>query len=415
MWAAMSHDLVLQPPVRALIGHLQEAAQHLARIQPAVIDDPQHPMWRLLNQLADTAAGYARPDDAELQAFLTHIGPQVARVARQRPPQASDFSDTLQHAEDYLQQQGQQQLTQAQPQVSALRTDDRRQALRPLLSQQIEQQMAMQLGELLRPSSPDRDRTGPDGQHLPKRPRLPKAIPRFLQGAWVDVLTHVMSADTPDADSRLQGLLGTTEALLASLKPPASTAEQQALRTQLPMLVQQVQEAMAEAGLSEAAQTAALDALMVVHTQYLRLPPRAPLPPSSFPVDEDEPNEPAMRERPWGVNTDIGQLPTVPMALMGEGQGHAVSRTPQWLDALQAGAWLKQHVQGQWCTTRVLWVSEHRAYVVVKDRQSGQLHSLTRGALSRLHEAGLVTGLQERSLVQRTVDSLLQDLDAPRH
>lgn len=418
MWAAMSRDRGLQPPVRALIGHLQEAAQHLARLQPAVIDDPQHPMWRLLNQLADTAAGYARADDAELQAFLAHIGPQVARVASQRPPHARDFSDTLQHAEDFLQQQGQQQLTEAQPQVSALRTDDRRQALRPLLSQQLEQQMAMQLGELLRPSSPSRARTGPDGQPLPKRPRLPKAIPRFLQGAWVDVLTHVMSADTPDADTRLQGLLATTEALLASLKPPASAAEQQALRVQLPALVQQVQEAMADAGLSEAVQTAALDALMVVHTQYLRLPPRAPLPTTSFPPDEDEAgeaNEPAMRERPWGVNTDIGHLPTVPMALMGEGRGHVAPGTPQWLDALQPGAWLKQHVQGQWCTTRVLWVSEHRAYVVVKDRQSGQLHSLTRGALSRLHEAGLVTGLQERSLVQRTVDSLLQDIDAPRH
>jgi hypothetical protein len=418
MWAAMSRDLVLQPPVRAVIGHLQEASQHLARIQPAVIDDPQHPMWRLLNQLAETAAGYARPDDAELQAFLAHIGPQVARVARQRPPQARDFSDTLQHAEAFLQQQGQQALTQAQPQVSALRTDDRRQALRPLLRQQIEQQMAMQLGELLRPSSTDRARTDPDGQPLPKRPRLPKAIPRFLQGAWVDVLTHVMSADKPDADSRLQSLLVTTETLLASLKPPTTVAEQQALRAQLPPLVAQVQDAMAEAGLPEAEQTAALDALMVVHTQYLRLPPRAPLPPSSFPVEDDEPhdaNQPAMRERPWGVNTDIGQLPTVPMTLMGEGHGQAGTSTPQWLDTLQPGAWLKQHAQGQWATTRVLWVSEHRAYVVVKDRQSGQLHSLTRGALSRLHEAGLVTGLQERSLMQRTVDSLLQDIDAPRH
>jgi ElaB/YqjD/DUF883 family membrane-anchored ribosome-binding protein len=411
MWATMSRDLALQPPVRAMIGHLQEAAQHLARQQPAVIDDPRHPMWRLLNQLADTAAGYAHADDAELQAFLTHIGPQVARVARQRPPRSSDFSDTLQHAEEFLQQQGRQQLTEAQPQVSALRTDDRRQALRPLLSQQIEQQMAQQLGDLLRPSSPDRVRTGPDAQPSPKRPRLPKAIPRFLQGAWVDVLTHVMSTDAPDADSRLQSLLATTETLLASLKPPASTDEQQALRSGLPALVQQVQEAMAGAGLSEAQQTAALDALMVVHTQYLRLPPRAPLPASSFPVDEDtDPDEPAMRERPWGVNTDIGHLPTVPMALMGDGRGPSVAGTPQWLDALQPGAWLKQHVQGQWCTTRVLWVSEHRAYVVVKDRQSGQLHSLTRGALSRLHEAGLVTGLQERSLVQRTVDSLLQDI-----
>jgi len=116
------------------------------------------------------------------------------------------------------------------------------------------------------------------------------------------------------------------------------------------------------------------------------------------------------------VDTDIGQLPTVPMALMADGHTPDLPRdTPQWLDGLLAGAWLKLHLQGHWCTTRLLWVSEHRSHVVVKDRQSGQLHSLTRGALGRLHDAGLATGLQERSLVQRTVDSLLQDMDTRRH
>jgi hypothetical protein len=416
MWAAMAQDGALQAPVRAMIGHLQEAAQHLARVNPSVIDDPQHPMWKLLNQLADTAAGYARPDDAELQAFLTHMGPRVARVAGQRPPQTSDFSDTLQQAEDYLHAHGEQQLASAQPQVQALRTDDRRQALRPLLSQQIEQQMTQQLGALLQPSRAGGARTGPDGQPVPKRPRLPKAIPRFLQGPWVDVLTQAMSQDEPGADSRLQSLLATTEALLASLKPPGNASEQQALREHLPELVRQVQQAMAGTEMPEAERGAALDALMKVHTQYLRLPPRAPLPASTFPVDEEDAASPAMRERPFGVDTDIGQLPTVPMALMADGHTPDLPRdTPQWLDGLLAGAWLKLHLQGHWCTTRLLWVSEHRSHVVVKDRQSGQLHSLTRGALGRLHDAGLATGLQERSLVQRTVDSLLQDMDTRRH
>ncbi len=416
MWSAMAQDRALQAPVRAMIGHLQEAAQHLARVNPTVIDDPHHPMWKLLNQLADTAAGYARADDAELQAFLTHMGPRVARVARQRPPQSSDFSDTLQHAEDYLHAHGEQELATAQPQVQALRTEDRRQALRPLLSQQLEQQMAQQLGALLRPSCADLARTTPEGLPAPKRPRLPKAIPRFLQGPWVDVLTQAMCQDEPGADSRLQGLLSTTESLLSSLKPPSTAAEQQALREHLPHLVRQVQQAMADTDMPEAERTAALDALMKVHTQYLRLPPRAPLPESTFPIEEADDAPPAMREQPWGVDTDIGQLPTVPMHLMADGRAPELARgTPQWLDGLQAGAWLKLHVQGHWSTTRLLWVSEHRSYVVVKDRQSGQLHSLTRGALARLHEAGLATGLQERSLVQRTVDSLLQELDAPRH
>jgi Protein of unknown function (DUF1631) len=410
MWAAMTGDAAMQAPVRALIGHLQDAALDLARRQPQVIDDPRHPMWRLLNHIAEAASGYARDDDAELQAFLAHMGPKVARVARQRPPHAADFADTQQHAEAFLEERGRQQLQSAShnvhQRVDALRHDDRRLALRPLLSQQIDQQMNVLLGPLLKA----RIKSGPDGQPVHKRPRLPASIPAFLTGTWVDVLTQAMSEDSLEADSRMQALLGTTEALLHSLQPPADAAAQQALRDQLPGLVAQVQTALAEAGVADSAQTAALDALMVVHTQYLRLPPRPvkPDPEDAAAPDHAGVDAPALRERPWGVDTDIGMLPTVPMSLMAEGQD---SGAPDWLDSLQAGAWMKLQWRDQWCTARVLWISEHRAYLVIQDRHSGQLHSLTRGALSKLHEAGLATGLQERSLVQRTIDSLLQPLN----
>ncbi len=409
MWAAMSGDAALQAPVRALLGHLQDAALDLARRQPQVIDDPRHPMWRLLNHIAEAASGYARDDDAELQAFLAHMGPKVARVARQRPPHAADFADTQQQSEAFLQAQGRQQLQAAShhvhQRVDALRHEDRRLALRPLLSQQIEQQMNLVLGPLLQ----ERVKAGPDGQPVRKRPRLPASIPAFLTGTWVDVLTQAMSEDSPEADSRMQALLGTTEALLHSLQPPAHTAAQQALRDQLPGLVAQVQSALTQAGVAEPAQTAALDALMVVHTQYLRQPPRPPGPETAAPEAQDlrRSDSPATHERPWGVDTDIGMLPTVPMSLMSDGQSPA---PPDWLDTLQAGSWMKLNWREQWCTARVLWISDHRAYLVIQDRHSGQLHSLTRGALARLHDAGLATGLQERSLMQRTVDSLLQPL-----
>ncbi len=414
MWMAMARDAAMQAPVRALIGHLQDAALDLARRQPQVIDDPRHPMWRLLNHIAEVASGYARDDDAELQAFLTHMGPKVARVARQRPPHAADFADTQQQSEAYLEEQGRQQL-QAAPQtvhqrVNALRSDDRRQALRPLLSQQIEQQMSTLLGPLLK----ERIKTGADGAPVRKRSRLPASIPAFLTGTWVDVLAQAMSEDHPDADSRMQSLLSTTEELLHSLQPPASLDAQQALREQLPALVARVQDALGQNHVPEAAQTAALDALMVVHTQYLRLPPRPMSRDDGSATDAASPDSPApherpwVHERPWGVDTNIGMLPTVPMALMQEGQ---VGPGPGWLDTLQAGAWMKLQLREQWCTSRVLWISDHRAYLVVQDRHSGQLHSLTRGALGKLHEAGLATGLQERSLMQRTVDSLLQPLN----
>ena len=42
---------------------------------------------------------------------------------------------------------------------------------------------------------------------------------------------------------------------------------------------------------------------------------------------------------------------------------------------------------------------------------AGRMHSLTRRALERLRAEGLATSLEDRNLMQRAVDSLLQDLD----
>jgi len=408
LWATMNQDKQLLPPVRQLIGHLKDAAVDMARRQPQMVDDPQHPLWRLVEHLTATAAGFANADDPEFKAFLAHVTPRIAKVAQQRPARPADFADTQVHSQMFLEEQARALLeaaaTPVQASVQALRADDRRQAVRPLLAQQVEQQMNLQLGNLLR----ERVRVRSDGQEVRKRPRLPAAISQFLLGPWVDALSHAMDEDTPDADSRMQGLLHTTERLLHSLQPPENAADQQALREALPPLVSAVQDAMARAQVPEAALTAALDALMVVHTQYLRQAPR--------PGRDDDASEPestheeaAWQARPTGMDTNIGMLPTVPMALLEAQEAEAARQQGlPWLNALHIGCWIKLQLDGQWLTCRVLWRSEHGNYLVVRERQHGLLHSLTRRALSKLYQGGLATSLQPATFMQRTVEAMLQ-------
>ena len=69
-------------------------------------------------------------------------------------------------------------------------------------------------------------------------------------------------------------------------------------------------------------------------------------------------------------------------------------------------------MQGQWTTARLLWTSTNRQFYMFTSDKAGRMHSMTRRALERLRAEGLATSLEDRSLMQRAVDSVLQDLDS---
>jgi hypothetical protein len=115
-------------------------------------------------------------------------------------------------------------------------------------------------------------------------------------------------------------------------------------------------------------------------------------------------------ERP--TDTNLGSLPTVPMGF-GENADDAaiLARRRQWADALVAGTWCKLFMRGQWTTARLLWISDNRQFYVFGSDLASRLHAMSRRALERLRAEGLATSLQDRSLMQRAIDSMVQELD----
>ena len=67
-------------------------------------------------------------------------------------------------------------------------------------------------------------------------------------------------------------------------------------------------------------------------------------------------------------------------------------------------------MQGKWTSAHLLWFSGNRQFFIFSSDHAGRMHSLTRRALERLRAEGLATSLEDRNLMQRAVDSLLQDL-----
>ena len=112
------------------------------------------------------------------------------------------------------------------------------------------------------------------------------------------------------------------------------------------------------------------------------------------------------------ADVDRGELPTVPVQLYNEHDSpDARAALQRWIDGLQIGHWFHLFIQGGWHTAQIAWFSEGRQYVLFVGRDPDERLSLTRRALEALLANGLIAALDEDSVVQRAVDTLMSDLD----
>lgn len=396
----LANDDALPPGLQSLLHSLQPALVKLATHDPLLLHGDQHPAWRLVNELVSQGCGYANTDPAALKAMTAYMQPRLAALAQQTKPDRLAFEQALRDADHFITRHGQRDITHSQPALDALAIADRRLALCPLLRQQVEQQL--------------------------KGVRISTRVAQFLMGPWVDVITHAMAHDREDGEQAL-AMLSTVDDLLQSLSRPRTLAEREALRQLLPDLIPRLQHGMRLIALPEAACQALLDELMATHSRYLRATPRAVTGQRELSPEElvqrmrEEMSAESQvssilsqtaADRP--VDTDVGNLSTVPMRYDGEALGPGAPLAPAqaqaWLDALTTGQWCKLCLGGQWATVHLLWISPERRFFMFSGQSAPRLHPMDCLALQRLRMAGLATHLQERSAMQKAVDSVLQDL-----
>jgi hypothetical protein len=236
------------------------------------------------------------------------------------------------------------------------------------------------------------------------------------------VLTHAVASSKDDDDT--QALASTVDDLIQSLQRPRTLQERDALKKSLPDLVNRLQRGMASISLPQDKQDAILKELMGIHGHHLLAAPKAvaaaPEEPTAAELVQRMRDEMAAERaashngghHTKAIDTNVGSLPTVPMAYGDEQPDTPHGDTPtEWTQSLRKGMWCKLYLQGQWTTAHLLWVSDNRQFFMFTSDKAGGMHSMTRRALERLRAEGLATNLEERSLMQRAVDSMLQDLD----
>ncbi len=389
-------DPRLLPPLKGLLARLQVAVVRLARSDATLLRRQDHPTWALLNRVAAHGMGFERVDDERLQGFLRFMDGELKLLIDAPVPTALLFQQVLSRVETEIDDRVRERGAANAEAVAALERGEMRANWQRMVAEQIEHQT----------------------HDAPLVPR----VQRFLQTAWVEVIVEAMIRHGRES-REAQAAIETVDALLDSLHTLRDRAAAEGLRMRLPGLIERLQAGCDSIQLSLAKRDGALSDLMAQHARVLRgLPALEPAPKPAAPaappsaesivrrlVEERDSQAPSL----WlSTDVDRGGLPTVPVTLYSEqGSPQAREALQAWADSLQIGQWFHLFIQGDWRTVQIAWISDTRQTLLFVGREPDERHSLTRGALEALLANGLMAALDDLSVVQRAVNTLMNDLD----
>ncbi|MCE4556366.1 DUF1631 family protein [Roseateles cellulosilyticus] len=397
-------DPRLVPPLKALLARLQIAVVRLARTDSTLLRRQDHPTWALLNRVAAHGMAFGRADDPRLVEFLRFMEAEAQLLVDAPTPTAALFQQVLVRVDAHIDQQARQSGERNADALAALERGQQRDEWRQLLREQIDHQIA----------------------DAPLGPRMQ----RFMQIAWVEVIVNAMVKHGRES-REAQDAVELVDAVLDSLMTPRDMAAREALRMRLPVIIERLVAGCDSIQISETKREPALAELMGQHARLLRglpaldpsarrpAPPPAPAPAAGAPASADEIVKRLMEERDsqlpshWlSADVDRGELPTVPVQLYKEHDSpDARAALQRWIDELQVGRWFHMFIQGDWHTAQIAWISEGRQFTLFVGRDAEERLPLTRRALEALLANGLITALEDDSVVQRAVDTLMSDLD----
>lgn len=389
IFEAVLSDSQLPVSLRPVMARLQTSVLRLCLVDRSLLDTPQHPVWLLMNRIAQAAQLWPQPNDpraARLQACCESLVSDIVSVPQ---PSAAIFVQGQAQLEEQLGRELKEQQDGAGKSIATLTALEQRVLLEQTISQQLTEQ----------------------AQRVHTTPRLRE----FLTRDWARVIVESTQRYGSD-DERTASALKTVDDLLWSLNVPDHPQSRQRLLGLLPDLLKRVRAGMTLAALPEAQQQTVLDELMVVHTASLRPGERPHMreatPQEIFQRLRDE-QAPAATSSTAGAFADslieIASMDTVPAELIDEvdPSGHSAERQ---LDAMTPGATCRWFLSGKWRCVQLLWRSDSLNYLVFAGETAGRTHSITRQALLRLMGKSLVKPLSETQLIQRAVHRVMRDL-----
>lgn len=391
VFEAVLSDDQLPTVLRPVMARLQTSVLRLYLVDRTLLDNQRHPVWSLMNRIAQAAQLWPQPGDARAARLSACCESLVSEIAAAQPQSAQAFSKALARLEAHLHQELQEQQTRASKSTSSLAAREQREALERSVSEQLTHQ----------------------AQPLRMSPRLRE----FVTQDWARVITE-STLRHGNTDDRTTSALKTADDLLWSLHIPDHPQSRQRLLGLLPDLLKRIRAGMALVAMPQAQQQAVLDELMVVHTESLRPGER----PSTR---EPTPQEIFQRLREEGTHSsaspsaaafpdsliEISSMDTVPAELIDD-IDPARADADRQLDAMTPGASCRWFLSGRWRSVQLLWRSDAMTYCVFAGEADGRTHAITRQALITLINKSLLKPVSDTPLIQRAVARVMRDLAA---
>ena len=388
MFEAVLSDPRLAPAFRAVMARLQVSALRVALVDPGMLDAHDHPVWRLMNRIAVASETYTSTSDPRMAALLAYCEALVDDIARAPVQDALLYRHSLARLDAFLGEQLREQQLRAQGTADTLARAERRDELERQLAQRLAEQMV--------------------------NIRTSAVIRRFIAGTWAKVLAEAMLRYGEKVEPTL-GYLKAVDELLWSLRLPDHPQSRKRLIALLPGLLQRLHAGMALIAWPESDQQAVLDELMAVHTEALR-------PGKGNPEAELTPQEIVQRLRDEAVHDapptrppfsdsliDLSSMETVPAEVL-PADPHPADDPGRQVDAMAPGGRYRIFLHGRWTRVQLLWRSLRGQFFLFAGVDPGRTHSVTRRALERLCEEGLVKPIEDTTLMQRAVDGLMHRL-----
>jgi len=390
LFEAMLSDARLPPAYRSVMARLQVSALRVALVDATMLEQHEHPVWRLINRIGSASETYTQTTDPRWIALLAYCESLVDETARAPVQDALLYRHGLSRLEAFLGEQLREQQQRAQPTIEALTRIEQRADLERQISQRLAEQMP--------------------------QVRVSAEVRRFVTGTWAAVLAETMLRHGEKGEATLE-YLRVTDDLLWSLRLPDHPQSRRRLLGMLPTLLQSLHSGMAMIGLPDAEQQLVLDDLMAVHTEALRPGKTVAQEPQ---LTSQQIVQRMRDEEAWGPSSrppfsdsliDLGSMETVPADLL-----PATSRrddAAQRIEAMYPGSRHHLFLNGRWRRAQLLWRSPSGQFLLFAGPDPVRMHSITRRALERLAEEGLLKPLDDVSLVQRAVDGLMRKLTLP--
>ncbi|WP_038086635.1 DUF1631 domain-containing protein [Acidihalobacter prosperus] len=405
---AMLFDFLFEDPdlpgeIKGAVARLQIPVLKAALIDAEFFTRRQHPVRRLLNQMARAAVGWSPEADDPDDGLLPCIQRLVDRVIDEFEDNVQVFSDVLETFEDWLQQSEHRSSVREEEAVGEARQAESRAVAKAAAATAIDET----IGEAI----------------------LPEPAAAFLKGPWSNLLAGIYrleGAGSPTWDR----VLNVASTLVWSLMPKESEAARRQLLETLPALLRALRDGMERLRLPPAGRERLLNCLAVEHTRLARAHRPTPTTPPEVSSEtqgvateakEDHPTDAHQEELPDAqsfmarkaaqINRMIDEgrfLGSVMPRLTEEGPlDHFYDRA----ESMGEGTWLDwTDREGRELRIKLSWKSVISGKYFFVNRQGVKVAEMNTHGLAHEIREGRARVIEDASMVDRALLSVLGNL-----